>query len=182
MENQIQKNIALIGMMGTFKSSAGKLAAEKLDLAFYDSDSLIEEECGQSISEIFATYGEEYFREKETQSIKKLSLLKRAVISCGGGVVLKKENIESLKQNGIIILLKASAEAVYERVRQNKNRPLIGAAPTLEGISAIMAKRKALYEGCCDYAIDNTFLTSVQTAEQIVKIVKIICQESQNSI
>ncbi len=101
-------NVVITGFMCSGKTSVGKKLAEKLNFDFLDTDDLIENKVGMRITEIFEKYGEPYFRELETQIIKEVSEKDKLVISTGGGVVLREENVNNLRKNGVIINLVAN--------------------------------------------------------------------------
>lgn len=164
-------NVALIGMMGTFKSSSGKIAAKKLSMDFFDTDSAIEKQCGKKIKEIFEERGEGYFREIEKEVVLAASKLRNTLISCGGGVVLAEENMQNLKNCGTVILLTASAEAICRRVKNTDGRPLLNQASLEENILEIISKRRFLYEKYADFKIENTNKTTNETADCIVEYV-----------
>jgi shikimate kinase len=118
-------NLALVGFMGTGKSSIGRLAAEQLRFAFIDTDELIENEVGQSIAEIFAQRGEAAFRKYERDVVNALSARHNTVIATGGGLVADPSNLASLKSHALVVCLWASPETIWERVRLQSNRPLL---------------------------------------------------------
>ena len=101
------KNIVLIGMPGCGKSTLGRCLAERLGRDFIDADPEIEKDSGKTIPELFAV-SEDFFRKQETRTTKRLSALQDKVLAMGGGVVLRQENIISLKENGLIIFLDRS--------------------------------------------------------------------------
>ncbi|MBM7622744.1 shikimate kinase [Sporohalobacter salinus] len=164
------KNIILIGFMGTGKSVVGKRLAERLNLEFIDSDEIIEQRAGQEISDIFADYGEEHFRDLETEVIIDLSQKKGMVISTGGGVVLRKENIEQLRKQGIIILLTAEPEVILDRVKDS-NRPLLEVPEPLEKIKEMLAVRKEYYN-ITEYKIDTSRLSVREVIDKVEEIIK----------
>jgi len=113
------KNIYLIGMMGSGKSTVGKILSKKMKKPFIDLDSEIEKTGGKSVSEIFNGNGEEKFRQMESEQLKQYS---ESVVACGGGIVLKDENRHFIKENGIAILLTASMKELSQRL---SNQPLV---------------------------------------------------------
>ena len=119
------KNIILIGFMGAGKTKVGKLLAKTLGYGFVDMDELIEEREGLPIKEIFEKRGEKYFREKEKEWLKRLSLLEKIVLSPGGGIILSPENRKRLRKMGKVFYLKASPKAILERVKNESHRPLL---------------------------------------------------------
>lgn len=154
----MSKNIVLIGLMGAGKSTVGRMLAEKFGLSFVDTDELIEQEAKISISKIFSLYGEIYFRELESQVIKRVSVQDSQVISTGGGVVENSENIVNLKRNGIVIYLKASPLELYRRIKQDESRPLLKSENPLKTLEELLEKREPYYNQA-DYKIDTSFLS-----------------------
>ena len=120
-------NLALIGFMGTGKSSVGRLAASLLHFTFLDTDHVIEARAGRSIAEIFQQEGEPAFRDWERRVVEELTRRTKTVISTGGGLPLNEANLVSLKTHALVVCLWASPETVYERVRGAEHRPLLKA-------------------------------------------------------
>jgi len=150
------KNIILIGFMGCGKTSVGKKLSETLDMEFLDTDELIEEKQGRTISSIFETDGEATFRVMETVCLKEL--LKRDgkpfVLSVGGGLPIREENRKLLSQIGHVVYLKVSPEIVYMRLRNDKTRPLLQGVNPRGRIMDLMSARKNFYEGAADSIIE----------------------------
>ena len=127
------KHIFLTGFMGTGKTTISGSLKELLHMDVIDMDQAIEDDMDQAIEdmeqmpipEIFAQKGEEYFRQCETGFLRKLKEREGAIISCGGGVPLRDENVEAMKACGIVVLLTASPETIYERVKDSHDRPLL---------------------------------------------------------
>lgn len=164
------KNIVLTGFMGTGKTEVGKILSQKLGLALIDADAEIEKEQQTTITEIFQSQGETAFRDMESSMIKRLSTLNNIVLSTGGGVVLRQENIDALRKNGIIICLSASPETILRRTRKNNNRPLLQTGNPLQKIKELYAFRKPYYERA-DIIIDTDNLVPLQVAEEIIKAI-----------
>lgn len=163
------KNIVLIGMMGAAKSTTGKAIAKKLNRPFFDGDDVYTSVYGEKISDTFEKYGEEEFRRRETEISKILGALDGAVVACGGGVVLREENMTALKSNGIIVLLTASPEAIYARVSRNDKRPLLKEGG-IEKVKAIMSEREPLYNKYADFKLDNTYVGPDKSADRIIAL------------
>lgn len=159
------KNIVLTGFMATGKSCVGKSLAAKLNISFVDSDEFVEKKLNKKIKDIFKENGEQYFRQQETKVIEELSNLTSCVISCGGGVVLNKNNIDLLRKNGIIINLYASAQEIYKRIANNKDRPLLQNT-SIEKIQELIDYRKKFYENC-----DISIKTDNLSIEQITNLI-----------
>src|SRR5262245_34753784 len=122
---RIIQNLALIGFMGTGKSSVGRSLADHLRFGFVDTDELIECRAGQTISEIFKQHGEPVFRDLESKVVTELSSQQRLVISTGGGLAANPENLASLKTHALVVCLWASPDTIWERVRLQSHRPLL---------------------------------------------------------
>lgn len=147
----MKTNIILIGLMGVGKTTIGKKLASVLDMSFTDSDENIERSFGK-ISDLFLE-GEQHFRDLESKMIRCLSSLDNIIMSTGGGVVLRPENMEALSRKGIIFYLKRSVEDIIKAV-DTKDRPLIKDNP--EALYRLFEEREPLYKKYCDYAIDAT--------------------------
>jgi len=164
------KNISLIGFMGSGKSTIGKILAEKLNFLFLDLDSIIELSENKKISEIFTEHGEKYFRDSESEVIKKIYFNKNCVFSCGGGVVLKKENMDIIKSYSLVVYLKISPETAYERLKNVKDRPLLSDKDRRETVEQLIEKRQALYEGYADFIINADSDKPEIIAESIISM------------
>ncbi len=142
------KNIVLIGFMGCGKSAIGRRLAEKLNYPVYDTDSIIEEKEKRAIKEIFATDGEDYFRALETTTLEAFvnAGRKKEIISTGGGIVIREENIRLLQRLGFVVWLDAKPETVVERLSRNTDRPLLNTENPEETIRELSLNRRPLYE------------------------------------
>ncbi|KKM73343.1 hypothetical protein LCGC14_1411460 [marine sediment metagenome] len=159
------KNIVLIGFMGSGKTAVGKQLGERLGLPFKDTDSLIEERLGQKINAIFADKGEAFFRDMESQIIDELTAKDNQVLSCGGGAILRNENVNYLRQNGTLIYLKAPFAVLYNRIKSSSNRPLLTSNEPEKTARMLWEARQKVYESAADLSLD----TSKKSIEQIVK-------------
>lgn len=166
MEN---KNIFLIGFMGVGKSTIARLLAKELDAELVEMDETIEAEAGITINEIFEKYGEKHFRDLESQLVERIADKGGAVVSCGGGAVLRAENVENMKKNGTIVFLSATPETIYERVRYSTNRPLLNGNMNVEYISQLMERRKSAYEAAADVVISTDKKDKSEIVEEILK-------------
>jgi shikimate kinase len=160
-------NIILIGFMGAGKSAVGHRLASELGMDYLDCDELIEKSAGMSISEIFAQKGEERFRELETAALKTLQDYDDFVISTGGGMVLREENVRLLKEIGPLVLLWAEPDVVYQRVKQETHRPLLKVADPKAEIKKILAKRRPVYERVADHLVNTSMMSIEQATEEI---------------
>ncbi|MBN1383664.1 MAG: shikimate kinase [Elusimicrobia bacterium] len=164
-------NIILTGFMATGKSEVGREIARLLKMDFTDTDFLIEKKTGMKISDIFAQKGEKYFRNIESEIAIEVGNYDNYVISTGGGIVLKQENIDNLRRNGRIINLKTSVEKILERVSGNTDRPLMNVKDKKSEIEKLLNIRKPHYEKC-DFSFDTTNTTPTEAAEGIIKLIE----------
>lgn len=164
-------NIVLTGFMATGKTKIGKSLAELSGFSLVDTDALVEAAAGMTINEIFSEYGEERFRELETEASKKAAELDRTVISTGGGTVLKKENIDALRKNGVIVNLAPGFEVIRARVAAAAStRPLMN-GQSMDDIEKRFNERKPFYDNC-DIKIKVTNeKTPSEHAEEILEAV-----------
>lgn len=160
------RNLILIGFMGTGKSCVGQLVARSLGWKFVDTDDLIVEAAGCSIPEIFADpeRGETWFRDLETRVLREAVAGSEQVIATGGGIVVREENRDILAGGGFVFWLHASVDAIYERVRHNRNRPLLHTEDPKQTISDLLDEREPLYLASAHDQVDSTHLTSEETA------------------
>ncbi|MBE5899704.1 MAG: shikimate kinase [Lachnospiraceae bacterium] len=160
-------NIYLIGFMGVGKSTVAKMLSDKLDFELIDTDIEIEKRENRSINEIFSQNGEEYFREKEKELIEELSKKDNMIISCGGGIIKSDVNIANMKKSGSVVLLEASPEIIYNRVKDDNNRPLLVSNPGIEGIKKLMKEREESYNKAFTHKVDAS-KTPVQVVNDII--------------
>src|ERR1041384_283988 len=121
------KNLVLVGFMGSGKTAAGKLAAQQLGLKFVDMDELIEQRHGLTISKIFATKGEAFFRRHERELVRELAVRQDHCIATGGGLVLDPNNLRDFSRTGVVVCCWVDAPVAYERTKHAKHRPLLEA-------------------------------------------------------
>ena len=138
-------NLALIGFMGTGKSSVGRMVADALHFTFLDTDHVIESRAGKSISLIFEQEGESAFRALECGVVEELTGRTRTVIATGGGLPLNDANLASLKTHALVVCLWASAEKIYERVRGQTHRPLLKEKDPMATIQRLLLERGPKY-------------------------------------
>lgn len=139
-------NLYLVGFMGTGKSAVGSRVAQQLGMPFCDSDHWIESHEGASIPEIFASRGESGFRELERQFIEEAQPLHRSVISCGGGLITNPALLARMQQMGVVVVLYASVETLYQRIAQDPNRPLMRVADPRQRIESLLSEREEIYK------------------------------------
>jgi shikimate kinase len=158
--------------MGVGKSEVGRSLAARQGMNFIDADEIIEKTEGRKISEIFEKNGEPYFRDIETEVIKTLEDYDNFVISTGGGIVLREENVKMLKEIGTLVLLTAEPEVVYQRLKETSDRPLLMQGDKMESIKKILDARNPIYEKVADYKIDTSNISPQAAVEEIVKWIK----------
>ena len=146
------KNIFLIGFMGTGKSTVASWLSGKHGMDVIEMDECIVEKVGMSISDIFATYGETYFRDVEARILQEIQEEANKVVSCGGGVVLRESNVALMKRS---VFLTATPETVLERIKNNDDRPLLQKHKSVESIREMMEQRREKYERAADLIIDT---------------------------
>jgi shikimate kinase len=169
----MKTSIALVGYMGTGKSTVGKVLAKALTMRFVELDRRIERKAGKPISAIFRDSGEPAFRKLETEAVEKVSREKKVVVACGGGVVLNPVNVEMLRRESVIVLLTAPVEAILERtaVPQNK-RPLLESDDREMTVRQMLAIRKSAYENAADITVDTGGLSIDEVSALIIKNLK----------
>jgi len=166
------KNISLIGFMGSGKSTIGKILAKKMGLLFIDLDRVIELDQEKEIRDIFRIYGEKYFRESETSVIKKIYRNKNCVFACGGGVVKRKENMDIIRKNSLVVYLNVSIPDIIFRLKEAKDRPLVDVENKEETIEKMMMDRDVLYRKYAHIIIDNDDDDFDRTADMILEETK----------
>ena len=155
--------------MGAGKTTMGRQLAKKLRLHFYDSDKVIEERTGATIPLIFELEGEAGFRLREQAVIDDLSQKQNLVLATGGGAVLREENRQHLKSRGIVIYLHSDITHLMERIRHDKNRPLLQTADPEAKLRALMQEREPLYRDTAHITI-NTGDVSIRAAIQAILV------------
>ena len=172
MGKKKKSHIYLIGFMGTGKSTVSKTLKELLRWKEIEMDDEIVRECGMEIPAIFEKYGENYFRDRETELLRKIAGEGAAIVSCGGGAVLRRENLEIMKDSGIIVLLSAKPETVYQRVKGHSSRPLLKDRMSVAGIAELMEQRREAYESACDRIVATDHKTPLQIGKEIVELIR----------
>ena len=134
-----------------------------------EMDQVIAEREQMSIPDIFATYGEEYFRDLETGLLVEMQSRKNTVISCGGGAALRERNVTEMKKNGRVVLLTASPETIFDRVKDSDDRPVLNGRKNVKGISELMEQRREKYEAAADIVINTDNKTVLEVCEELVQ-------------
>ena len=157
-------NIYLIGMMGSGKSTVGKILAEKMELLFIDLDSEIEKTGGKSVSEIFNQDGEDQFRKLESEELKQYS---ESVVACGGGIILDEENRQYINENGVAVLLTASMDELFKRLSDSNNRPILPDENTEKALTNLWLERKKDYLNTSDFLIETDGENPIEITNKI---------------
>ena len=160
-----RNNLILVGMMGAGKTTVGRLLARRLKRTFYDSDEAIERRCGVRIPVIFDIEGEAGFRMRESQAIAELCALDAAVIATGGGAVLAEENRRCIAAQGTVVYLHARPGFLWQRVRHDRNRPLLATPDPQKKLEELYAERDPLYREVADLVLD----TGKQSVQALAK-------------
>jgi len=163
-----RKSIALIGMMGVGKSSVGACLHRRTDLALLDIDEVVASRFQMSIPEIFAEHGEEKFREAETEVLRRMHIEEQTIIVTGGGIVLRKENVQFLKTKTLVVWLDGDEETLFARASRKKNRPLLQTKNPRKSFSEILSARRPLYAKIADIRVDTSVLTDEEVALAIL--------------
>ncbi|MDX9873208.1 MAG: shikimate kinase, partial [Clostridia bacterium] len=163
----MKSNIILIGFMGTGKTAVGKRLAALLNMEFYDTDQEVETVTGLSITQLFNKYGEVRFISEENLAVKRLAQKNNCVIATGGSVVLNKDNLALLQENGVLISLSARPEIIYERVKRRNSRPILHKGDLLENIRKLNAEREEVYQSA-DIHIDTSDMDLTEILERIM--------------
>ena len=166
-------NIVLTGYRGTGKTSVGKALSKRLGNGFCDTDNYIEDKAGRSISDMVATEGWDFFRQKEKEAIREVSSFQNYVIAAGGGAVLNPENVENLKKNGTIVLLEAEIKTVIERMRcdekTEQQRPSLTGKDLYTEIEEVLESRMPIYQKAMDFSVDTTSKNIERVVDEIVQ-------------
>ena len=162
-------NIVLIGFMGAGKTTVSDYLSTMFDMDIIEMDQEITDREEMSIPDIFATYGEEYFRDLETSLLVELQDRKNVIISCGGGTALRENNVAEMKKNGRVVLLTASPETIYERVKDSDDRPVLKGRKNVDGIAELMEQRREKYEAAADIVVQTDHKTVLQVCEALVQ-------------
>lgn len=163
------RNIFLIGPMGAGKSTIGRALAKELKLEFYDTDEVIEDRTGATISWIFDVEGEEGFRRREQKIVEELTQKNNIVLATGGGVVMTPENRNALAGRGTVIYLKTSLAQQFERTKRDTKRPLLQTPNLEDRLEVLRDEREPYYEELADVSFETDKLTVKAVATKIIK-------------
>jgi shikimate kinase len=154
--------------MGAGKSSVGRFLERKTGLARVDTDEVVSSKFGLSIREIFSTHGEERFRDTETEALRELSPGRPSIIVTGGGILLRRENVDLLKRLGLLVWLDADEKKLFQRASRHGGRPLLQTKNPKRTFSELLRKRRPLYREAADFRIDTSALRHEEVAEKIL--------------
>jgi shikimate kinase len=155
-------------MMGAGKSSVGRCLRRRMGLALLDIDEVVTSNFGMSIPEIFAEQGEKKFREAETEALRRVRTEEQTIIITGGGVVLRKENVEILRSQAAIVWLDGDEETLFARASRKQNRPLLQTKNPRKTFSQILDARRPLYANIANIRVDTSVLTDEEVAVAIL--------------
>lgn len=160
--------IVLIGFMGAGKSSVGRDLASRLELPRYDTDEMISGRFRLSIADIFSRFGETSFRHAESEAIAQIPP-ERAVIVTGGGVVLRKVNVDALRRLGTVVYLQANEATLFARVSRHPSRPLLQTDNPRATLAELLRTRELLYLQAADFSVDTSHLRHQEVSEAILR-------------
>jgi len=157
------KNVYLVGMMGSGKTTTGKALAKMLGVRFVDLDEQIVERVGRSINDIFKMEGELYFRNVESELLLQVSKDSNQIVATGGGIVINPSNSARMKSTGLVVYLKTGLDALWQRVKAKTDRPLLSTSDPRKALEGLHSERTPLYEENSD----QTFLTDGKSPEAV---------------
>lgn len=167
-----ENNIFLVGLMGAGKTTVGRHLAKNLRYRFIDSDEVIEQRNGVSISTIFDIEGEDGFRKREATIIDELTQQNKIVLATGGGAILNSKNREVLKERGTVVYLSATIDHLYKRVQYDRNRPLLQTENPKLKLKELLDFRDPLYREVADIIIKTNKSQSWNIAKEIMNHAK----------
>lgn len=162
-------NIFLIGFMGTGKSTISDYLHKTLNMNVMEMDQMIVQQQNMSISDIFETYGEEYFRDLETRLLVDIQSESNVVVSCGGGTPMRACNVTEMKKSGHIVLLTATPETILSRVKDSHDRPILENNKNVAYISELLEKRREKYEAAADIIIATDHKNASEICDEIMR-------------
>ena len=166
------QNLILIGPMGSGKTTVGKQLAKRTRMDFVDSDHMIEDRCGVSISTIFDIEGEDGFRKRETKILEELCERSGIVLATGGGAITVEENRILLRKSGFVVYLKTSIETQLARTQKNQNRPLLENVDAQKKLTELMGERGALYEQEADLVVTSGERIVSKVVDEIIQAIE----------
>ena len=173
------RNLYLIGMMGCGKSTCARLLGERLGMTVLDTDEEIRRGACLTVSEIFARYGEAYFRQLETETLRTISEREDLIVACGGGLPLREENRRIMRRIGMVIWLQVEPATVSVRLKDDTTRPLLVGPDPEKKISGLLSEREDRYRAACDIELPADHLTP-EKATEIIRILMDNEREREN--
>ncbi len=167
-----KKSIALVGFMGSGKSTVGPLLASRLGMSFVDLDEAICAEAGMSVEEIFAREGEEGFRERESEALRREMEGGGKVVACGGGAVLRRENRSLLRERSLVVYLRVGKDELLRRLGDGEGRPLLAAGSLERRVEELLQGRERAYREVADMVVDAESRDPRDIAEEIARLWK----------
>lgn len=166
---KLKEHIFMIGFMGVGKSSTSRQLSWKLHVGEVDTDAMIVQREGRSIPEIFEQFGEAYFRQAETEMLDVLAEQKPCIVSCGGGMAMREENVAKMREIGKVVFLTATPETIYERVKDSTHRPLLNGNMNVPYIRELMEAREPKYRAAAEVMVATDGLNPGQVADSIMR-------------
>lgn len=163
-----RESIALVGFMGTGKSTIGRLIATRLHHRLVDTDQLVIARAGIEIAEIFSRDGEAHFRALEADVLRGLDAAGPMIIATGGGLVTNPQSVALLRERAFVVWLTASEEVIFERVSRNDKRPLMRTPDPRATIHDLLAEREPLYAAAADFTLDTSSCSHAEAADAII--------------
>lgn len=163
------RNVFLVGLMGAGKTTIGRSLAKRMSLSFIDTDREIEAKTGVSIPTIFEIEGESGFRDRESQAIVEFGQKQAQIIATGGGSVLRPENRENMRNMGFVVYLNVPPQTLWERTRNDRNRPLLQVADPLRRLTELFTVRDPLYRDVADLVIDGSRISAQSVLQLLIK-------------
>lgn len=170
--SRVTENISLIGFMGTGKTTVSHALSRILGMDEVDTDKTIVEQTGKQIAELYPELGEEKFRNLETEILRDISKRENTIISCGGGIVLRNENVHILKDTSTVVRLDADPEVIFKRVKRRTTRPLLNDDMSLEHVKSMMNEREGRYSTAADITVNVDGGERVMTCYRIIEQLK----------
>jgi len=158
--------------MGSGKTTVGKQLAKRMRMDFVDSDHMVEDRCGVSISTIFDIEGEDGFRKRETKMLEELCERSGIVLATGGGAITVEENRILLRKSGFVVYLKTSIETQLSRTQKNQNRPLLENVDAEKKLEELMKERGVLYEQEADLVVTSGERIVSKVVDEIMQAIE----------
>lgn len=170
---KLEGHIFLIGFMGVGKTSTSRQLSKKLGIHEKDTDAMIVAQEGKSIADIFAQEGEAYFRRKETELLELLAKEEPCIVSCGGGMAMREENVKKMREAGTVVFLTATPETIYKHVKGSTSRPLLNGNMNIPYIKQLMEAREPKYQKAAELLIETDGCTPDEVADKVIAAMQI---------